>query len=88
MGEIADMMLDGTMCEGCGEYMGEGDGFPQYCSEQCANDRGANPSQIKDRPVFEAPSKRDTSCPKCGKMCRGHQGYLDHFRVKHDGKAA
>lgn len=39
MGEIAEMMLDGTLCEGCGEYLeGEGMGFPRYCSG-CARDR-------------------------------------------------
>lgn len=37
MGEIADMMLDGTLCEGCGEYLGEGMGFPDYCSDECAS---------------------------------------------------
>lgn len=31
MGKIAEMMLDGTLCEGCGEYLGDGDGFPQRC---------------------------------------------------------
>jgi hypothetical protein len=31
MGDIADMMLDGDMCEGCGEYLGGGDGFPRRC---------------------------------------------------------
>ena len=34
MGDIADMMLDGTLCEGCGVYLeGEGDGFPRYCPD-------------------------------------------------------
>lgn len=43
MGEIAEMMLDGTLCEGCGVYIeGEGEGFPRYCSPQCARDRGAD----------------------------------------------
>jgi len=44
MGEIAEMMLDGTMCECCGEFIheGESNGFPRYCSEQCASDRGVN----------------------------------------------
>lgn len=42
MGDMAEMMLDGTMCEGCGVYIGEGDGTPEYCSEQCARDRGAD----------------------------------------------
>ncbi|MBZ9939183.1 hypothetical protein LB518_22995 [Mesorhizobium sp. BR1-1-16] len=42
MGEIAEMMLDGTLCEGCGAYLdGEGDGIPRYCSRECASDRGA-----------------------------------------------
>jgi hypothetical protein len=43
MGEIAEMMLDGTLCEGCGAYIDDegGDGIPRYCSPQCARDRGA-----------------------------------------------
>lgn len=42
MGEIAEMMLDGTLCESCGCYIGQGGGFPGYCSAQCAKDRGAD----------------------------------------------
>lgn len=43
-GDVADMMLDGTLCEACGSYMGDGDprGFPGYCSALCAKDRGAD----------------------------------------------
>lgn len=41
MGEVAEMMLDGTLCEACGVFIGSDAGFPQYCSLQCANDRGA-----------------------------------------------
>ena len=47
MGEIAEMMLDGTLCEGCGEFIGNGYGFPQYCSDECAEGRGADPDQVK-----------------------------------------
>lgn len=35
MGEIADMMLDGTMCQGCGVFLCDGEdgpGFPGWCS--------------------------------------------------------
>ena len=33
MGEIADLMLNGDICESCGEELGgSGDGFPRYCS--------------------------------------------------------
>lgn len=31
MGEIADMMLDGTLCEQCGDYLGSGNDFPTIC---------------------------------------------------------
>lgn len=41
MGEIADMMLDGTLCEVCGVYLGdddgEGAGHPQRC-KACGDD--------------------------------------------------
>lgn len=37
MGEYAEMLLDGTLCEHCGIYLEEGEaqGFPRYCSEEC-----------------------------------------------------
>jgi hypothetical protein len=55
MGEIADMMLDGTMCECCGEFMGsEGEGFPRYCSEECAKNRGVDfQEQDEEEPCIE-----------------------------------
>ena len=33
MGEYAEMILDGSVCEICGEYMGDGDGYPQRCDD-------------------------------------------------------
>ena len=34
MGDVADMMLDGTLCAGCGVYLhGEPDGIPRECRE-------------------------------------------------------
>lgn len=39
MGEYAEMMLDGTLCEGCGVYLDNDlEGFPQLCSD-CAEER-------------------------------------------------
>ncbi len=38
MGEIAAMMLDGTLCEGCGAYLeGDAAGFPRRCDD-CARE--------------------------------------------------
>lgn len=51
MGEIADMILDGTMCAGCGEWLNDGadgDGFPGYCSG-CATDIEYSPPKKKKR---------------------------------------
>ena len=41
MGEVADMMIDGTLCHGCGVYIEEGqaEGFPRYCSD-CQEEKG------------------------------------------------
>jgi hypothetical protein len=46
LGEIADSMLDGTLCAGCGVALVESAddvpcGFPAYCSRQCAEGCGA-----------------------------------------------
>ena len=41
MGDIADMMIGGDLCEMCGMVLdGEGYGIPRYCSNECAKDRG------------------------------------------------
>jgi hypothetical protein len=50
MGEMAEGMMDGTFCEMCGEYLNPEDeemyrrplGVPDYCSKECAKDRGAD----------------------------------------------
>lgn len=50
MGEIAEMMLTGVLCEMCSEALDCGEceeiGVPAYCSYECAKDRGAKPVQI------------------------------------------
>lgn len=44
MGEIADAMIGGVMCEACGVYLEcdecEDMGIPAYCSIECARNRG------------------------------------------------
>jgi len=49
VGEIADDMINGFVCEMCGVYLdGEEPGYPRYCSLSCAKDRGADASQVVD----------------------------------------
>jgi hypothetical protein len=48
MGEIAEMMLDGCLCEQCGDYLGEGDGYPQVC-ESCQREETPSPPKAAKR---------------------------------------
>lgn len=62
MGEIADMMLDGTMCAMCGVFLHDGQsgqGFPGYCSRQCAMDAGVIPEKKFDSPFFVIRKEKD-----------------------------
>lgn len=38
MGEIADLMLDGIICECCGIYLEESTGYPSRCGG-CSKDQ-------------------------------------------------
>ena len=82
MGEIADMMLDGTMCECCGEYIGSDIGYPQYCSEQCARDCGAVEVEGVAMTKCGQPRPSKTNCPDCGKLVK-KAGLADHRRDVH-----
>lgn len=80
MGDIADMLLDGTLCECCGSYIeGDGDGIPRYCSPQCARDRGVSVVDMTDK----GPEK--TACPECGKRVK-LAGLFQHRRDVHGHK--
>src|SRR5262245_56945803 len=94
MGEIAEMMLDGTLCEGCGEFIGgDGDGIPRYCSRQCAAGRGityapprstakANKAARVNRERQEA-AGRVVPCSDCTKKFHTEAARDQHYRVKH-----
>ena len=79
MGEIAEMMLDGTLCEGCGVYLeGEGQGFPRYCGG-CRSDRRKGTQE----PQFNAPrNPAKVACPTCGRHVKA-VGLKDHQRDAH-----
>ncbi len=37
MGEVVEMMLDGTLCGGCGVFLDSACGYPRIC-EDCASE--------------------------------------------------
>jgi hypothetical protein len=76
MGEIADMMLDGYLCEGCGVYMGGSFGGPRRCSG-CKQEERSGPVN------FAAPrNPAKVACPECGRHVKA-AGLADHQRDKH-----
>ena len=72
MGEVAEMMLDGTLCEACGEWFGDGQapGYPRY-HKRC-------------RPVV-LPTPPKPKCPECGRKVKP-TGLADHMRDAHGVK--
>ena len=69
MGEAAEMMLDGSLCEHCGAYVGEAVGYPRSCSVCRSLDLGGLQS-------------RTAVCPQCGKRVK-QKGLNQHIRDAH-----
>lgn len=81
MGDIADMMLEGDMCQLCGVIL-SGEGYPQVCPacQESENvDQFGQPSeQTTPVPVV----RRKTKCPHCGKSV-WESGLKQHIKAKH-----
>ena len=78
MGEIADMMLDGTMCQWCGEWLHggeEGPGYPGLCASCAREERRTRAAQAQRTP-------EKVSCPTCGKRVKA-VGLAYHQRDAH-----
>lgn len=76
MGEIADSIVAGEVCEGCCMPMedGEASGFPRRCAEctKCGD---------WDSPTPPAKGEK-MSCPFCGKRVKP-LGFSNHYRDVH-----
>ena len=79
MGEIAEMMFDGTLCEGCGGYIDDDGGFgvPRYCSDACARGRGALEDDQQTEKWFQ--------CSLCQKRFRYRKSVEQHTQDAHGG---
>lgn len=96
MGEIAEAMLDGTMCCQCGEYIGSDSGFPILCGggkreerRQPSVGRGSRYT-VKAAPKIAQPGdairKGDTmACPFCVKRVKV-VGFGQHMLDQHADK--
>lgn len=94
MGEIADQILEGQMCQWCGEYLGDGDGYPTICAgcqaEEGVDAHGNKPGQ-KPRTVGKLLDPRTIICEYgkteeftgCQRKFRSEKDLSQHRRVKH-----
>jgi len=76
MGDIADMMLEGQMCQWCGEILDEGNGYPVVCAG-CQHEH--NVDQHGD-PIDPPARRKKFKCPVCKKW---YAGLDDHMKAKH-----
>lgn len=60
MGEIADMMLEGAMCQWCGEFLENAAGFPTIC-RGCQGQHGVN---AHGEPTKKRRKKKNRSKPR------------------------
>jgi Zn finger protein HypA/HybF involved in hydrogenase expression len=89
MGEYADMILDGTMCQGCGVFLNdEPPGYPCDCTD-CARDRQKIDSTTRKQArqvahqLHQARQKK-TRCPICNRKVK-EIGLPNHMKDSHPG---
>ena len=70
MGEIANLIIDGDICQYCMCELGPGDGYPRTC-------KGCQESAL-----FTTPDKAYTKCPICEKKIK-LVGLAQHTKDKH-----
>ena len=91
-GEIAEMMLEGILCQGCGgpigDYESGGLGYPGYCAG-CQPDTDSIeirhlPRETKaERKRRVAPTMEPRCCLMCGKKSTSEDGIAQHMRDVH-----
>ena len=76
MGEIADLILEGVFCQGCGIALGAPCGFPRFCRH------------CESQESFVAPKRtsrmRPHECKVCGKRFKKAVGLAAHCRDVHE----
>lgn len=87
MGEVAEMMMDGTLCQGCGVFINEdAPGHPCSCRDCGAEDKAASKSaKVRAHQERQAAQKK-VPCPTCGRRVKA-AGLADHIRDSHAAAA-
>lgn len=87
MGEYAEMMLDGTCCASCGDFIDTDNGFATFC-HGCAGDFGVE--ALTGLPITSPRKRRglpETAkpcvCGTCGKSFKSKGARRQHRRSLH-----
>lgn len=73
MGEIADMMIDGTLCQECGAFINSRSiGLPRSCASCKGEEKDHLPKRFRAK----------VTCPTCSKKVRDI-GLEQHIRDAH-----
>jgi hypothetical protein len=80
MGEIADMMLDGTLCVQCGVFIGNPVGYPVNCG--CESDSMSVPGPSRKKPK----AKKTIPCAHCPKKFGSPEARDQHTQAAHAGE--
>lgn len=83
MGEIADMFLDGTLCEQCGVFLdGDSPGYTRLCGSCRVDDRAVQYHKAEEN-IRKAKPLKTIKCEKCGRRLRA-KGLNDHMKDYHN----
>lgn len=85
MGDVADMMIDGTLCESCGVFLGAGDGFPRQC-DSCRGEQ-LRERETKQHRIDRAGNQFDEAraCASAAGLCLVRRGENHYQLSKHGG---
>ncbi len=95
MGEIAEMMLDGMMCQWCGECIDDPMGFPTVCAgcqagegvDQHGNKPGEKPEfvgDLRDPRTIVCGYGQSDEFTGCQRKFRSEKDLRQHRQVKHE----
>ncbi len=79
MGELADLILEGALCQQCGHDFMESSGYPRLCSS-CS--KPARPATKKPAP----PATKKHGCVLCPRKFSSTTALADHTRAAHSEK--
>lgn len=83
MGEIAEMMLDGTLCEGCGVFLNaEPAGYPCRCSSCAAEAKTERAARNVAANQKKHAEQKKIPCSVCGRKVKTI-GMPNHMKDAH-----